>query len=83
MSLRRSTRERGKAITYGYVVFLQEHEDEISMMKDDPINFHQAIQSFDSQKWIDVMNEDYKFMQDNDVWDLVPLLEGVKPISCK
>ena len=22
-------------------------------------------------------------MKDNDVWDLVPLLEGVKPIGCK
>ena len=42
-----------------------------------------SIQSFDSQKWIDVMNEDYKFMQDNDVWDLVSLLEGVKPIGFK
>ena len=29
------------------------------------------------------MNEEYKFMQDNDVWDLVPLLEGTKPIGCK
>ena len=53
------------------------------MMEDDLINFHQAIQSSDSQKWIDSMNEDYKSMQDNDVWDLVPLPEGVKPIGCK
>ena len=53
------------------------------MMEDDPINFHQAIQSSDSQKWIDAMNEECKSMQDNDVWDLVPLLEGVKPIGCK
>ena len=22
-------------------------------------------------------------MKDNDVWDLIPLLESVKPISCK
>ena len=64
-----------KAISDDYVVFLQEHEDEISMMEDDPINFHHAIQSSDSQKWIDAMNEEYKSMQDNDVWDLVPLPE--------
>ena len=37
------------------------------MMEDDLVNFHQAIQSFDSQKWIDVMNEEYKSMQDNEV----------------
>ena len=83
MPLRRSTRDRRKAISDDYVVFLQEHEDEISMMEDDPINFHQAIQSSDSQKWIDAMNEEYKFMQDNEVCDLVLLLESVKPIGCK
>ena len=42
-----------------------------------------AIQSFDSQKWIDAMNEEYKSMQNNDVCDLVPLPEGVKLIGCK
>ena len=62
MQLRRSTRERRNVISNDYVVFLQEHEDEISMMEDDPINFHQAKQSFDSQKWIDAMNEEYKSM---------------------
>ena len=29
------------------------------------------------------MNEEYKSMQDNQVWDLVPLPEGKKPIGCK
>ena len=53
------------------------------MMEDDPINFHQAIQISNSQKWIDAMNEGYKSLQDNDVWDLVPLPKGVKLIGCK
>ena len=53
------------------------------MMEDDPINFHQAKLDYDSQQWIDAMNEEYKSMQDNDVWDLVPLPKGVKPICCK
>ena len=83
MPLRRSTREKRKAVSYDYIVFLQKHEDEISMMEDDAINFHQAIQSSNSQKWIDAMNEEYKFMQDNDVWDIFPLPEDVKLIGCK
>jgi len=29
------------------------------------------------------MNEEYKSMQDNKVWELVPLPEGKKPIGCK
>ena len=52
-------------------------------MVDDHINFHQAMQSSNSEKWIEAMNEEYKSMQDNRVWELVPLREGVKPIGCK
>ena len=41
------------------------------------------MESSNSQKWIDAMNEEIKSMKDNDVWDLVPLPKGVKPIGCK
>ena len=66
-----------------YIVFLQEREFDIGAMEDDPINFRQALKSSKSQKWINAMNEEIKSMKDNDVWDLVPLPEGVKPIGCK
>ena len=66
-----------------YIVFLQEHEFDIGAVEDDPINFRQALESSKSQEWIDAMNEEIKSMKDNDVWDLVPLLESVKPIGCK
>ena len=81
--LRRSTRERRSAIPDDYIVFLQEHEVDIGVMEDDPINFRQAMESSNSQKWIDAMNEEIKSMKDNDVWDLIPLPEGAKPIGCK
>jgi len=29
------------------------------------------------------MEEKIKFMRDNDIWDLIELPEGVKPIGCK
>jgi len=64
-------------------VYLQEHEDDISLTKDDPIKFCEAMKSSKSQKWIGVMEEEIKSMRDNDVWDLVELPEGVKPIGCK
>jgi transposase InsO family protein len=83
MPLRRSTRERRSAVPDDYIVFLQEHEVDIGVVEDDPINFRQAIESSNSQKWLDAMNEEIKSMKDNDVWDLVPLPEGAKPIGCK
>ncbi|KAJ4729164.1 Retrovirus-related Pol polyprotein from transposon TNT 1-94 [Melia azedarach] len=81
--LKRSTRERRNALSDDYIVFLQEHEVDSGVMEDDPIKFRQAIESSNSQKWIDAMNEEIKSMKDNDEWDLVSLPEGAKPIGCK
>ncbi|KAH9656751.1 hypothetical protein KPL70_022797 [Citrus sinensis] len=83
VQLRRSTRERRNAIPDDYIVFLQEHEDETGVMEDDPINFHQAMQSSNSHKWIEAMNEEYKSMQDNKAWELISLPSGAKPIGYK
>ncbi|CAJ2672347.1 unnamed protein product [Trifolium pratense] len=83
LPLRRSTRERKCPISDDYVIFLQEHEDGIGLTEDDPINFSQAMRSSNSLKWIDAMKDEMKSMTDNDVWDLVKLPEGKKPIGCK
>ena len=57
--------------------------DTDGLVEADPINFHQAMLNSNSKKWIDAMNEEQMSMQDNQVWDLVPLPEGKKPIGCK
>ena len=75
MPLRRSTRARRSAISDDYIVFFQEHEFDMGTVEDDPINFHKAKQSSDSQKWIDAMNDEMKSMKVNDIWDLVELPE--------
>lgn len=66
-----------------YIVFVQEHEENNGIMEDDPINFCQAMQDSNSEKWIQAMKQEYKFMQDNKVCEIVPLSEDVKPIGCK
>ncbi|KAJ9541592.1 hypothetical protein OSB04_028098 [Centaurea solstitialis] len=81
--LRRSTRERRSAIPDDYIVFLQEHETQIVIREDDPINLKEALSSSNSQKWIDAMEDELKSMKDNDVWDLVELPKDVKPIGNK
>jgi len=83
LPLRRPIRERRSAISDDYIVFLQEHEDAIGLTKEDPINFCQAMHSSNASKWIDAMNEKMKSMNDNDIWDLVELPKGSKPIGCK
>jgi Reverse transcriptase (RNA-dependent DNA polymerase) len=64
-------------------VFLQENEINISMMEDDPVTLRQTLENINSHKWTKVMDEEIKSMYDNKVWDIVPLPEGVKPISYK
>ena len=81
--LRRSTRERRSAILDDYIVFLQEHEDGVGLIEDDPINLSQAISSSYWEKWNDFMKEEMKFMKDNDVWDLVIFPKGVKAVDAK
>ncbi|RDX65989.1 hypothetical protein CR513_55292, partial [Mucuna pruriens] len=71
------------AILDEHIAFLQEHEDDIDLTEDDPINFCQAMQSSKSKKWIDAMKDEMKSMKDNDVWCLVELFKGVIPIGCK
>jgi len=66
-----------------YIIFLQEHEDGVGLTEDDPINFCQAMHNSNFQNWIDAMKDEMKSMNDNEVWDLVELLEGVQPIGCK
>ena len=58
MTLEKSTREKRNAISDDYIVFIQEHEVDIGVMNDDPINFHQAIESSNFQKCICVINEE-------------------------
>ncbi|RDX92904.1 hypothetical protein CR513_24910, partial [Mucuna pruriens] len=50
MSLRISIKEKRHAILNDYIVFLQEHENDIGLIQDDPINFYQAMQCSNSQK---------------------------------
>jgi len=83
VSLRRSDRERRSTIPDDYIIFLQEHEDDIGLIEDDPIKFCQAMRSSNSQNWINAMKDEMKSMQDNDVWDLLKLPKSVKPIGCK
>ena len=66
MPLRRSTRERRSTISDDYVVYLQEHEFDMSL-EDDPILVSQVKQSSYSKKWIEAMKDEMKSMKDNGV----------------
>ena len=80
--VRRSQRERRSVISNDYVVYLQESYFDIGI-NEDPISYSQAINSAESDKWIDAMKDELKFMKQNNVRDLVKLLENYKRVGCK
>ena len=62
MSLRRFTKERRTIIPNDYIIFIQEHEDDVGLIED-PINFYQAMHNSYSQNWINAMKDEMKSMK--------------------
>jgi len=79
---RRSIRERRSAIANDYIVYLQEHEFDIGL-EDDHTFLNEAKLSIHSTKWSNTIKNELKSMKDNNVWDLVELPKGKKPIGYK
>jgi len=72
---RRSTRIREPPQWFLNEVFILE--------EDEPANYKDAMVSTDSSEWLEAMKSEMKSMHENQVWNLVDPLEGVKPIECK
>ena len=75
-------RVRKSTIPSDYVVYLQESHYNIGV-KNDPENFSQAVSCKDSDLWYNTMKEEMNSMKSNDVWNLVKLLNGARPIGSK
>ena len=50
---------------------------------DDPNSFREAVSCENSAKWVEAMEEEFKSKSSNDVWHLVDIPDGVKPLGCK
>ncbi|TYK05909.1 gag/pol protein [Cucumis melo var. makuwa] len=50
---------------------------------EDPLSYKQAMNYVDKDQWAKAMDLEMESMYFNSVWELVDLLEGVKPIGCK
>ncbi|WVZ13813.1 hypothetical protein V8G54_011379, partial [Vigna mungo] len=81
-ALRRSVRQKRPVISNDYVVYSVEHECDLSI-DEDPVSFRQAMESNNSENWLNAMKEELKSMDDNKVWDLVELPKGSKRVGCK
>ena len=73
---------RNSFIPSDYVVYLQDSAYNVGAIHD-PKMFSQVVSSKDSNLWNEAMKAEMDSMESNQVWDLVELPIGVKPIGCK
>lgn len=52
-------------------------------INEDPGSYSQAINSAESDKWINDMKDKLKSTKQNNVWDLIELLKNCKRVGCK
>ncbi|RVX10693.1 Retrovirus-related Pol polyprotein from transposon TNT 1-94 [Vitis vinifera] len=80
--LRISQRVRRSAISDDYMIYLQEHEYD-GYDASDPVTYQESIHCPQFISWKEAMNDEMNSMYMNDVWDLVELPHGCKPVGCK
>ncbi|KAK1667780.1 hypothetical protein QYE76_055939 [Lolium multiflorum] len=80
--VRRSHRERRKAISDDYITYMSEDVDDIGKVED-PTSYKEAIKSLNSSKWQIAMEDELKSMSSNDVWDLVEVPNDAKRVGSK
>ncbi|KAL6323342.1 hypothetical protein AAG906_029349 [Vitis piasezkii] len=82
VEMRRSQRTRRPTLSNDYYVYLGEGEYDIGE-EVDPTTYYEALSSDKANEWLIAMRDEMQSMSDNDVWELVDLPKGYKPIGCK
>ncbi|GJU64837.1 retrovirus-related pol polyprotein from transposon TNT 1-94 [Tanacetum coccineum] len=80
--LQRYERTRRPVVHDDFITYLNEDDYDLGKVED-PIFYNKAIDSNQSNQWLEAMNDELKSMQINDVWELAELPNGVKPVGCK
>ena len=80
--VRRSGRIRQEPERY-YGFLLIENGDLMLIDQDEPLTYQDAMNSPNSERWLEAMKSEMDSMFDNQVWTLVDPPEEVKPIGCK
>ena len=79
--LRRTSRIRTVPKRYGFLITKQ--KDVLLIENDESTNCEESLDSSESDKWLIAMKSEMDSMYTNQVWTLVDLPEGIKPIGCK
>ena len=78
---RRSVRAR--CAPEKFTLLTTEQRDIVLLDNDEPKTYTKAIMGPESEKWFGAMKSEIESMHDNQVWNLVDPIEGVRPVECK
>ena len=67
----------------GYGFLITDDNDVLIVDQSEPTSYQEAINSPDSEKYLEAMKSEMQSMYDNQVWTLIDLTDGLKTIGCK
>ena len=62
---------------------LQSAHEVLLLDHDEPATYSEAMVGSDSESWLGAMRSELKSMDENQVWNLVVLPNGARPVECK
>jgi hypothetical protein len=69
---------RAHRITKKFTLLTKEQRD-ILLDNDEPMTYMEAMMGLNSEKWLGAMKSEIQSMHDNQVWNLVDPIDGVRP----
>jgi hypothetical protein len=74
---------RAHHATKKFTLITIEQRDILLLDNDEPMTYTEAIMGPNSEKWLGAMESEIESMNDNQVWNLVDPIDGVRPIGYK
>jgi hypothetical protein len=74
---------RARRATEKFTLLTTEQCDILLLDNDESMTYTKAMMGPNSEKWIRAIESEIESMHDNQVWNLVDPIDGVRPIGCK
>ena len=74
---------RARSAPEKFTLLTAGQRDILLLDNDEPKTYTEAIIGPDSEKWLGAMQSEIESMHDNQVWNLVDPIDGVRLVECK
>jgi hypothetical protein len=74
---------RAHHIIKKFTLLTTEQRDILLLVNDEPMTYTEAMMGPTSEKWLGAIESKLESKHDNQVWNLVDPIDGVRPIGCK